>query len=204
MKVIALILGVLLSSPLPKGDDTDKPTPTGREDYYKYEQEDVSLYRDRVNFALPEPSVIAVEMPSQSPQAIRLSGYFRDGRKYHVAADQQLPKMVAHHKNIGRNTETLPGYRIQIYRGSSRSTAMARREEFQTRYEDQAIYLTFQSPNYILRIGDFLDEETALLYARQLQEVFTGAFLVPDKVKVPRYNDWIGQEEDDTETDNDD
>lgn len=68
------------------------------------------------------------------------------------------------------------GYRIQIYTNNSqtsgKSGALKREKAFIKEYPDLATYLTFSSPYWRLRVGDFMIKEEAMLYMQQIQNLF--------------------------------
>ncbi|MEL6134905.1 MAG: SPOR domain-containing protein [Bacteroidota bacterium] len=157
------------------------------ESYVKYEREDVGRYRDRVSFELPEPNVVVKEKEVElEPQS--LSGYFLEGNSLHVQVDPQLYEWIDLDKEIKSNRREVSGFRIQIYSGSSRSRAISLNAGLMSRFRSQVSYLEYSAPNYVVRIGDFMEREEAILFVAKVREVYPGAFIVPDKVKVPKYN----------------
>lgn len=174
----------------PQGGEGDKKKKGGEEEYYKYEREEVGRYRDRVIFVLPD-----APLPPTKPTGIggpvkgkSLNYLFAGGNKVYVDRDPRLDELVNRHKSLVGGKNTAQGFRIQIfagtgYEGSERSMARAN-----TFFPDMASYRTFKSPNYVVRIGDFLEREEAILFLRKAREHFAGAFIVPEKVKIPKYD----------------
>jgi hypothetical protein len=64
------------------------------------------------------------------------------------------------------------GYRIQVYMGNnqkkSKSEALKREEMIKEKYPDLPAYLSFVSPFWRLRIGDFRTHTEALVSMREL------------------------------------
>ena len=188
MKVVSFILLTIVSFPsfatgVKDSGDKDK----GKEYYYKYEREEVSYYRDRTQFVMPEPKVITAEVNEETPQGISLAHLFNYGKKVHVDADIQLEKLAKRHKEINESITEVAGFRIQIFAGSNRQSAWKIKGSAVNRFPELPHYLEYQSPNYVVRVGDFMDKEDAILALREMREAFRGAFIVPDQVKVPRY-----------------
>ncbi|MEO1418786.1 MAG: SPOR domain-containing protein [Bacteroidota bacterium] len=157
------------------------------ESYTKYEREDVGRYRDRISFELPEPNIVVKEKEVElEPQS--LSGYFIDGKSLHIQTDPQLYEWIDLDKEIKSNRREVSGFRIQIYSGSSRSRAISLNAGLMSRFRSQVSYLEYSAPNYVVRIGDFMEREEAILFVAKVRQVYPGAFIVPDKVKVPKYN----------------
>ena len=189
MKGISLFLLTIISlTGYATGDSGDKDKPVkGKEYYYKYEREEVSYYRDRTQFTMPEPKVIVNEVTEETPQGISLKHLFNFDKKVHVDADIQLETLIQKDIRIKESINEVPGFRIQIFAGSNRQSAMKMKGGAMNRFPDIPNHLEYQSPNYVVRVGDFMDKEDAILLLKEMREVFRGAFIVPDMVKVPRY-----------------
>ncbi|MEM7367348.1 MAG: SPOR domain-containing protein [Bacteroidota bacterium] len=164
-----------------------KSSNAGEDLYYKFEREEVGYYRDKVDFQLPEPSLIPVELPEETPDAIRLSHLFPPGTKLYIDADEGLKKMIELDKVDKSRKKTVSGFRIQAYTGASRGGATRQKNNLMLQHPDHISYLKYEMPNFIVLIGDFMDKEEATLFCRRLRNTVPGAFVVPDQVKVPRY-----------------
>ncbi|MDX2247063.1 MAG: SPOR domain-containing protein [Bacteroidia bacterium] len=186
MKLLSILLAGVMSMQVPSGDGDDKKKSKGKEFYYKYEREEVSDYRDRVEFKMPEPKVIAVQITEETPHGMSLSYLFSPGKKLHIEADAQLESLIQKHIEINAGTHQVSGFRIQVFAGSNRQNAWSSKGTAMSRFSQLPQYLEYEAPNYVVRVGDFMDKEDAILMLRAMREVFPGAFIVPDMVKVPR------------------
>ncbi|WNJ21149.1 SPOR domain-containing protein [Pontibacter sp. G13] len=188
MKILALLLASALTLPVaPSHEDGDgKKKKKGKDQYHKYEQEDVTVYRDRTTFHLPEPSLITTEQVSEVKQAVPLAPLFSGNQQLIIDQSPLLSQLVNKHVAIGKATKKLDGYRIQVYAGSNRQQAIKMKQELLAKYPNFASYDDYISPNYVVRIGDFLDKEEALLFRRELRLAFPGAFIVPTRVNIPK------------------
>ncbi len=75
------------------------------------------------------------------------------------------------------------GYRIQVVSTSNRDQAFKIKGELLSRYPDQKSYALFQSPNFKVRIGNFLKKADAEKFKLQLQKLYTtGVFVVEDAI----------------------
>jgi hypothetical protein len=188
MRTLFLFLTIGFISPLLwAGEGGDKKKDKNKDQYYKYEREDVSSYRDRRTFdmpPLPEPTIVEVE--EVDPETISLEPLFRGGRKVYLDADERLGLMVARDSILKSQIDKLPGYRIQIYADVGRQGAIRTKSLLMQYYPGVANYLTYRAPNYVIRVGDFLDKEEAIIFTRKLKETFPNAFVAPDKVNLPR------------------
>ncbi|MFI3240446.1 MAG: SPOR domain-containing protein [Bacteroidales bacterium] len=74
------------------------------------------------------------------------------------------------------NKNKTVGYRIQIYSNnnqvSGKKGAEERERQLLTKYPEYLTYLTFSSPYWRLRVGDFKIKEEAMLYMMQIQKEF--------------------------------
>lgn len=80
------------------------------------------------------------------------------------------------------------GYRIQLASTPRRGDAFARRSELMSRFPDQKVYVIFQSPNFKVRIGNFLKKEDAEKFKAQLNKIYPqGVYIVEDGVEyIPK------------------
>jgi hypothetical protein len=77
------------------------------------------------------------------------------------------------------------GYRVQIFAGANEQSA--RTVEEKARFEfTTPVYLTYDPPNYKIRLGDFTDRNEADKVRREARRKgYRGAWVVPDQI-------WIG------------
>ena len=82
------------------------------------------------------------------------------------------------------------GYRIQLYSGSNRQTALQVKSQFMLTYSDYRAYLIYSQPYFKIRVGDFRNRAEALkLYSLLKQdERFKVVMMVPDKIELPPLN----------------
>lgn len=197
MNLFTLILASLLALPFGGGDGKKQPRPhegePGEERYYDYEREDVSNYRDRTRFQLPEPEVKLETVRPDRPAPESLAGYFpADTSTYYVDANPRLQTLIETHKNINARIQRVDGFRIQVYSGNSRSRALSVKSQLLAMGFNQKTYLEFAAPNFVVRLGDFMDkEEATLFFRRNIEGSYRGAFVVPDEVNVPKYDELI-------------
>lgn len=159
------------------------------EEIYKYEREDVSRFRDRVTFELPEPTVIIKqEQETTGLNPVSLSPYFNDGQQVVIEADPKVNEWIEIDKAEKFSKTEVEGYRIQVYAGTSRQRAFQNKGNLVGRFPELESYLEFSSPNYVVRVGDFMDRDAAELYLKDIRQYLPSAFIVPAKVKVPKFD----------------
>ncbi|MEM7655206.1 MAG: SPOR domain-containing protein [Bacteroidota bacterium] len=176
--------GLLMPSFLLAQQPSNPPSDT----YYKYEREEVGFYRDKINFVLPEPQAVEVEVQETEalPDAISLDHLFPTGKKLHIEADPNLLQLIKLDIEAKGKIRSVNGFRVQVYAGSSRNQASQRKQTLLGMFPDHVSYLGFEAPNFVVKIGDFMDKEEALLFCRELRQTYAGAFVRPDLVNVLR------------------
>jgi len=106
-----------------------------------------------------------------------------------IIADPRIEKLVQKHIHINETKEGIPGYRIQIFFDSgtnSRLKAQVICNDFRAKYADHVAYLTFISPNYKVRIGDFRRRLDAVRFLQLVQLDYPNAYVVSDLINFPR------------------
>ena len=184
MHLLTLALLLVMPWALP----TDKDKKKAREQYYKYEREDVSIFREEARFTLPDPPPL--EFSESRPVSIvppaDLGPRFTGGQRVVIDASPRLEELVARDRQLKQQVESIPGFRIHIYGGTGRQQALDMKRRALGAFPEITSYLDYLSPNYVVRIGDFIDRDEAVLALREVRATFPGAFLVTDQVKVPR------------------
>lgn len=183
---------ILLMASMPQSVDTDKDKKKGKDQYYKYEREDVSVFREKVDFVLPDPPPVefAGSQPVMTANPVNLSPRFNGGQKVVVDASPKLQALVARDRQLKRQIESLPGYRVHIYAGTIRQQAWDAKRRALGAFPEIPSYLDYTVPNYVVRLGDFLDRDEAYLFLREARQYFPGAFLVSADVRVPKPEDF--------------
>ena len=79
----------------------------------------------------------------------------------------------------------MPGYRIQVMSTIDRSKAMDAKARLMQLFPDYQTYLSYQSPYFRVRIGDFRDKNKAGELQQELNEYFpNGVFTVRDYIHI--------------------
>lgn len=102
-----------------------------------------------------------------------------------ITRPSHFSDVVRKQQRDNRLQPTIPGYRVQIYFGVNRPKASEVKLDFVQRYPDMSAYLTYQQPNYKVRVGDFINRFEALRFMKQVEGIFPTVFVVPDEVKLP-------------------
>lgn len=117
-----------------------------------------SVYADNIFSDLKTPKEGQGEVVVSQPAAV---GRLLDKKKEAWSNKKQL---------------TFSGYRVQVYMGNhqkqSKDEASQREASIKSRYPELTTYLTFSSPFWRLRVGDFRTHADALILANKLKSEF--------------------------------
>ena len=102
-----------------------------------------------------------------------------------VIQDSRLDALIKRQRNANLVKQTMPGYRIQIYFGGVRQKASEIKSAFANKHSDVLAYLTYQQPNFKVRVGDFRTRLEAQRFLKSMEGEYTTMFIVPDEVKLP-------------------
>lgn len=106
--------------------------------------------------------------------------------QYSMKTQDSLVKILMNrHVAINQAKKTMPGYRVQIYFGPQRLKATEVKIDFLHIYPNVGAYLVYHQPNFKIRVGDFKTRLEAMKFLKELQPLYSTAFLVKDDVKLP-------------------
>lgn len=106
--------------------------------------------------------------------------------QYSVAEQDSLVKiLVNRHVAIGQAKRSMPGYRIQIHFGTQRVKANEIRTDFLQIYPNVGAYLIYHQPHFKVSVGDYKTRLEALKFLKEIQPLYSTAFLVREEVKLP-------------------
>jgi hypothetical protein len=98
---------------------------------------------------------------------------------------------VRKHIQINQNRKGMDGYRIQIFFDSgnnSKTKAQSIYEGFKAKYPDVRAYLSFKSPNYKVRVGDFRSRLDAQRFLNDINNEYPNAWIIADQINLPDGN----------------
>jgi len=78
------------------------------------------------------------------------------------------------------------GYRIQLFFDSNKTLVDQARVKFISRFPKVDTYVTYNAPNYFLKVGDFRTELDAARIKAEVSADFPTSFIVHEKVNLPR------------------
>jgi len=83
------------------------------------------------------------------------------------------------------STGLYKGYRIQVISTGSRDRATDTKAMLGTNFPAQKTYIMYQSPNFKVRIGNFIRREDAETFKKDLAKLFPeGLYIVEDTIEI--------------------
>lgn len=110
-------------------------------------------------------------------------------QKLNLEQDPNLVELVRLH--IRRNMEggMVQGFRVEIFFSSelnARQKAQNIKNEFLASFPGYNVYISYVSPDFKVRVGDFRTKNEALKLMKEIQGQFPKAFVVPDTIELPK------------------
>lgn len=102
-----------------------------------------------------------------------------------ITKDSRFDELVNKQKIQNQISQSMHGYRIQIYFGGIRQKASEVKLDFNSRFPDIQAYLSYQQPNFKVRIGDYRNRFEAQKFLKEIEGLYPTSFIVPDEVKLP-------------------
>lgn len=103
--------------------------------------------------------------------------------------DDKVDLLVSKHIIINQNRPGIDGYRIQVFFDSgsnSKSRAQSVYESFRSKYPGTGAYLTFKTPNYKVRAGDFRTRLDAQRFLNEILPDYPNAWITEDQINLPK------------------
>ncbi len=86
-----------------------------------------------------------------------------------------------------RSVSSGKGFRVQIYNGPDRNKAIAVKSEFMRLYPGVRTYLTYVSPGFRVKVGDYRNRSDAAGMLRELNSVYNPSMIVPDIINISTF-----------------
>ena len=107
----------------------------------------------------------------------------------YVNRDPRIDRLIEKHRQYNQANPGVDGFRVQVFFDSgnnSKRAAQTAREKFMEGYPEVGAYLTFNSPYYRVRVGDFRTKLEAEGFLFQLATTYPNAFTVPDRIRIEK------------------
>ncbi len=99
-----------------------------------------------------------------------------------------IEELLAKHLYFNEVVKTIPGYRLQIFSGSgnySKSNAIGERSRFVGKYPSVKAYVVFNTPYYMVRVGNFRTRLEAESFRQLIFDTYPEAYIVRDDIDLP-------------------
>ena len=80
----------------------------------------------------------------------------------------------------------MSGYRIQLFFDSEKSSVDEARSRFINLFPKVDTYVTYNAPNYFLKVGDFRTQTDAEKVKSAVEAQFPTSFIVKERINLPR------------------
>ncbi len=105
-----------------------------------------------------------------------------------IKNESGIDQLVEKHIYYNEVQETINGYRVHIFSASgtgSKSGAMNERSRFMGRYPHIKAYLIFNTPYYLVRVGNFRTRIEAECFRQQIIDHYPEVYIVRDDIDLP-------------------
>ncbi|MBA2423649.1 MAG: SPOR domain-containing protein [Chitinophagales bacterium] len=109
--------------------------------------------------------------------------------KITVVQDSGIQKVLRLYRIFATEKRAVNGFRIQLGANSNRQILLDIKAQFLHKYPDVGAYISYQQPQFKLRVGDFNSRAEANEFMDDLRSDFPTLFLVADQVLV-RSAEW--------------
>ncbi|HEV7331357.1 MAG TPA: SPOR domain-containing protein [Flavisolibacter sp.] len=107
-----------------------------------------------------------------------------------VHKDDRIDALVKKQAAINERSKrisgrTMRGYRLMVLNTNNREEAISAKTKVYTHFPDQKAYLTYQSPFFRLKAGNFKTRDEAKRYQSLMNAIFPkGVFIISDVIEV--------------------
>ena len=111
-----------------------------------------------------------------------------------ITSDTRIDSLLQLHIDYNQKYPVIQGYRIQILKASGNDALEViekSKADFLKEHEDIPVYLTFNEPDYRVRIGDFRTRLDAERFLKKITRKYPGAWVIQDDINfpnLPNYN----------------
>ena len=131
---------------------------------------------------------------------ILISNYLLANDTIIVSKDPRLDILTQKQAEINKRTSMMTssglykGFRIQLLSTTNRDEANKIKGDVLTKFTDQKAYLTYHSPYFKVRVGNFIKKEEAEKFRQQLNKYYPqGVYVVEDAIEYTLNADEVPQ-----------
>ncbi len=104
-----------------------------------------------------------------------------------VMQDPAIELLLCAHREVVERKDGIRGFRIQITSeggAQSRQRIFGRQSAFNSRYPNVKSYVTYDAPDFKLRVGNFKTRIDAQRFLNHISHEFPGSYIVIDQIEV--------------------
>lgn len=140
--------------------------------------EDLAAFRPRYGVSAKPVPVIT----EKQPETVAKKPVTNQPMHVNRRVDMLLDTIAMRNRAVKHAT----GFRIQIYVGNNRQEADAAKLFCYQTFPEIFPYMTFSSPTYRVKVGDFLTRIDAERYQDKIKDQFPGAMILQDRVEIKK------------------
>ncbi len=119
---------------------------------------------------------------------LTLGGFSQKKGSLSLDQDSRVERLMRRQREVYAESNTMSGYRIQIFMEIGNEAiqhAESMMKKFKEEFPGIPVYLTYEQPNYRLRVGDFRNRVEAQKYLKLIKPSFNLAFVTADIINPP-------------------
>jgi hypothetical protein len=118
---------------------------------------------------------------------LSLQAFSQETGKVEVIKDPKIDSLIARRLELSRSANggsalTAKGFRLQIYSGNDRKEAYAEQTKFKVRFPAVGTYISYEQPNYKIRVGDFRTRIEAEKFLNKLRPYYQSVFIFSERI----------------------
>lgn len=101
-----------------------------------------------------------------------------------INQDHRIHELIQKRSAIEEKNEGMPGFRVQIFFGSTKQTALQTKTDYSELFKDVETYIIYDIPYFKVRVGNFrthLEAQKLLVLAKTN---YPSAFIVKDQIVI--------------------
>lgn len=110
-----------------------------------------------------------------------------EGGYAHIKGAPSIDQLVRLHIQLNQKQRTVPGYRVQIFSGSSYDYSVSRveqlKKDIQKEFPDVPIYLNYFDPDFKIRAGNFKNRLDCIPTLKKIRKKYSASY--PVKADIP-------------------
>lgn len=102
-----------------------------------------------------------------------------------INQDHRIHELIQKRSTIEEKEEGMPGFRVQVFFGSTKQTALQTKTDYSELFKDVETYIIYDIPYFKVRVGNFRThlEAQKLLVLAKIN--YPSAFIVKDQIVIP-------------------